>query len=95
MEIRIDESVNIVGTPIPSGTIDIIGVLSQFKTTAPYSSGYQLQPRFVHDLVSDARPVILNPVIASDITQNSFTVYFIQREKAIARLNGVLHLNWN
>jgi phosphatidylserine/phosphatidylglycerophosphate/cardiolipin synthase-like enzyme len=76
LQLRIDESVNIVGTPIPSGTVDIIGVLSQYKFGAPYNSGYQIIPRFIQDIVDDGRPMILNPVVASNITKNSFTVYF-------------------
>lgn len=75
-QIRIDESTNIVGTPIPSGQVDIIGVLSQYKASAPYNSGYQLMPRFILDIVNDGSPVILSPVIASNITANSFTVYY-------------------
>jgi phosphatidylserine/phosphatidylglycerophosphate/cardiolipin synthase-like enzyme len=76
IDIRIDESVNIVGTPIPSGAVDIIGVLSQFKSSAPYNSGYQLMPRTILDIIDDGSPVILNPVIASNITTTSFTVFF-------------------
>jgi phosphatidylserine/phosphatidylglycerophosphate/cardiolipin synthase-like enzyme len=76
MDLRIDESVNIVGTPIPSGSIDIIGILSQYKSAAPYNSGYQLMPRSVLDIVDDGSPVILNPVVAANITLDSFTAFF-------------------
>ena len=76
LQLRIDESVNLVGTPIPSGSVDLIGILSQYKFSAPYNSGYQVIPRSVLDIVDDGRPIILNPVIASGITTNSFTVYF-------------------
>lgn len=75
--LRIDNDVSsIIGTPIPSGPIDIIGVLGQYKFAAPYNSGYQIMPRFIQDLVFDGSPQILSPVIASDITTSSFTVYF-------------------
>ena len=40
VQIRIDESVNIVGTVAPSGPFDIICVVSQFKTTSPFIGGY-------------------------------------------------------
>ncbi len=76
-EIRIDNDVNsIIGTPIPSGEIDIIGVLQQYDNSPPYSSGYQLLPRSITDLVYDGTPLILNPVFASNIDTSSFTVYF-------------------
>ena len=75
--LRIDNDVSsIIGTPIPSGPIDIIGVLGQYKFAAPFNSGYQIMPRFIQDLVFDGSPQILSPVIASDITTSSFTVYF-------------------
>lgn len=75
--LRIDNDVSsIIGTPIPNGPIDIIGVLGQFKFAAPYNSGYQILPRFIQDLVFDGSPQILSPVLASDITTSSFKVYF-------------------
>ncbi len=75
--LRIDASVSsIIGTPIPSGKVDVIGILSQYKTSAPYNSGYQLLPRSISDIVYDGSPLILNPVFASDIDTSSFTVYF-------------------
>jgi len=75
--LRIDNDVSsIIGQPIPQSPVDIIGVLGQFKTSAPYNSGYQILPRFINDLVIDNTPLILNPVVASNITTNGFTVYF-------------------
>ncbi len=75
--LRIDNDVtSIIGTPIPSGPVDIICILGQYKTSAPYSTGYQLLPRFVQDIVYDGAPVILNPVFAAGIDSSSFTVYF-------------------
>lgn len=76
-EIRIDNDVTtIIGTPIPSGQVDIIGVLQQFKYGPPFNSGYQLLPRFISDIVDDGAPLILNPVFAANIDTTSFTVYF-------------------
>ena len=75
--LRIDKDVtSIVGTPIPSGKIDIIGVLGQYKYSAPYNSGYQLFPRFIGDIIDNGAPLILSPILAADIDTNSFTVYF-------------------
>ena len=76
LTMRIDESVNIVGTAIPSSAVDIIGVLGQYDRSAPYSSGYQILPRKIEDIVSAPVPTILTPVVPSNITPNSFTVYF-------------------
>ena len=74
---RIDNDVSsIIGQPIPSSAVDIIGILQQYKFGPPYNSGYQLLPRFILDIVDDGAPLILNPVIAADIDTNSFNVYF-------------------
>jgi len=51
LDIRIDNDVNLVGTPIPTEAVTIIGVLSQFDDSSPYSSGYQLLPRSVNDII--------------------------------------------
>ncbi|MBK8915578.1 MAG: lamin tail domain-containing protein [Phycisphaerales bacterium] len=40
---------DIVGTPIPTGPVDIIGVFSQNDTTDPRDGGYQLLPRTLAD----------------------------------------------
>ncbi|WP_337866250.1 phospholipase D-like domain-containing protein [Ignavibacterium sp.] len=75
--LRIDNDVTtIIGQPIPQNPVDLVGVLGQFKQSPPYNSGYQLLPRFISDIVYDNLPLVLNPVIASNITPNSFTVYF-------------------
>ncbi|GAB4290610.1 MAG: hypothetical protein Kow0098_09350 [Ignavibacteriaceae bacterium] len=77
MEVRIDNDVSsIIGTPIPEDPVDIIGVLGQYDPAPPYNSGYQLLPRNILDLDDGGTPVILLPVVASNITTSSFTVYF-------------------
>ena len=75
--LRIDNDVStIIGQPIPSSAVDIIGILQQYKFGPPFNSGYQLLPRYIQDIVDDGAPLILNPVIAADIDTNSFNVYF-------------------
>ncbi|WP_304130968.1 phospholipase D-like domain-containing protein [Ignavibacterium album] len=75
--LRIDNDVtSIIGQPIPQTPVDLVGILGQYKTSVPYNTGYQLLPRFLSDIIYDNSPLILNPVIASNITPNSFTVYF-------------------
>ena len=50
-DIRIDNDVNLFNSPAPTGTFSMIGVGSQFDATAPHTSGYQLCPRYLQDLV--------------------------------------------
>ena len=52
LQIRITTGTDLVGQPAPTNAIfDVTGVLSQFKTAPPYSSGYQLTPRSVDDIL--------------------------------------------
>lgn len=77
MQLRIDNDVaSLINTPIPSGPIDVIGIIGQFKTTAPFSTGYQILPRFVSDLIYNGPPAILDPIAVSNITSTSFIVSF-------------------
>lgn len=47
----IDKDTAVCGSGNPSGPFDVIGILTQFDTTAPYVSGYQIKPRFVSDII--------------------------------------------
>ncbi len=75
--LRVDNDVtSLIGTPIPSGKVDIVGVVGQFVYGPPYNSGYQIQPRFIQDIIFDGSPTILTPILAADLDTTSFTVYF-------------------
>lgn len=77
MTLRIVNGINLVGQTIPSGKFDVIGALGAFKSAPPYdASSYQILPRNVYDIITDLKPFILRPIVVSQITQNSFKVYF-------------------
>ncbi len=96
LELRIDKDVtSLVGVTIPSSAIDIIGVIGQYDRDAPYSSGYQLLPRTIDDIVTDSEPLIISPVIAADITTNSFTVYFSTVRNGDSKVQYGLDKNLN
>lgn len=70
-QVRINASSNLVGTPIPSGTIGIRGVMSQFTTT------YQLLPRDLQDIIQvGAPPIFTTTLQQSNISTTGFTVSF-------------------
>jgi hypothetical protein len=57
-EIRIDNDVDIVGTPIPAGPVGLTGILSQFNGFTDTCVGYQVLPRSLDDLVvGDCEPI--------------------------------------
>ncbi|MBI4853934.1 MAG: choice-of-anchor D domain-containing protein [Acidobacteria bacterium] len=66
--LRVDSDTNIDGTPTPTGTFSVIGLASQFDTSSPFDSGYQLLPRSTAD--------ITNGVGASAITLSPTPVNF-------------------
>jgi phosphatidylserine/phosphatidylglycerophosphate/cardiolipin synthase-like enzyme len=68
---------SIIGTVIPTIKVDIIGILSQYDSSPPYSTGYQIQPRFIQDIVSpDLSPLIINSVFAVEIDASSLSICF-------------------
>ncbi|MCP5062545.1 MAG: hypothetical protein GY936_08790, partial [Ignavibacteriae bacterium] len=88
LEIRIDNDVSsIIGSSIPSSNIDIVGVIGQYDRDIPLSSGYQLLPRSINDIVTDNEPLIISPVIAADITTSSYTVYFSTVREGSSQIN--------
>lgn len=72
----IDKQTNVFGTPVPADKVDIIGIVGQYDNSAPYSTGYQIIPRFRQDIADDGRPVIIGSVSAANIDSSSFTVFF-------------------
>ena len=56
--IRIDIDSDLVGANAPSGSFDIIALVGQYDYSQPYSSGYQLIPRFEADVIQAPGPII-------------------------------------
>ncbi len=61
LAVRIDSDTDIAGHNIPSESGTIVGILSQFDGSAPYSTGYQLLPRSVDDInYEEPAPLSIN-----------------------------------
>lgn len=73
VDVRIDNDTQIIGMVAPAGKFDIIGVLSQYKTTAPFIGGYQLMPRFPSDIIS-VGPIIEKFPEEVALTPNSISL---------------------
>lgn len=70
-QVRTNSASNIVGTPIPVGDVDIVGIMSQFNST------YQLLPRDLNDFITAGNPPIFATSLQqSNISTNAFTVSF-------------------
>jgi phosphatidylserine/phosphatidylglycerophosphate/cardiolipin synthase-like enzyme len=66
-ELRIDNSTDLVGAPIPGGAFDLVGVVGQYVPSAPFIGGYQVMPRSVSDIATTG------PIIASVPEEESIT----------------------
>ncbi|HRQ54348.1 MAG: T9SS type A sorting domain-containing protein [Ignavibacteriaceae bacterium] len=73
VQIRIDNDTQIIGMVAPAGRFDVVGVLSQFKTSLPFIGGYQLMPRIPSDVISNG-PIIERYPEEVDLTSNSITL---------------------
>ena len=73
VEIRIDDSTNIINTVAPAGAFDVIGVLSQFKSSSPFIGGYQLMPRSTADVISQG-PLFAVLPSESNLAPTSLTI---------------------
>lgn len=93
VDIRIDNNVNFFGTPAPQGTFNVIGVLSQFKTSSPFIGGYQLMPRSSSDVLTSG-PIIATTPLESDIQQNSLTINWSTFNPGTTRLRYGLTTNY-
>lgn len=72
-EIRIDNSASVVGTPIPAAPFDLIGVVGQYMTSAPYIGGYQVMPRTTADIISSG-PIFITFPVESEILPTRLSV---------------------
>jgi len=48
--LRIDHQTELNGSPKPAEPFDVVGVVKQYDETAPYTTGYSVQPRYRTDL---------------------------------------------
>ncbi|MCB0652964.1 MAG: lamin tail domain-containing protein [Saprospiraceae bacterium] len=55
---RIDNDVDLYGTAAPTGAFNLTGLGGQFDSSSPYTSGYQILPRYIADieLIMDVDP---------------------------------------
>ncbi len=49
-QLYITSATGIIGTAAPKGNFNVFGIESEYKSSAPYTSGYQLEPRFIADI---------------------------------------------
>lgn len=74
-DIRIYATTNIANTAIPPFPFDVIALLSQFDSSPPYNSGYQILPRSLSDFIlPQGGGPLLSQITYSNIQQSSVTI---------------------
>lgn len=76
---------DILGTAAPVGLFDIIGLGSQFDNSNPYTSGYQLFPRFLSDIIPTPPAIITVDSSAISVNENAGTA---KMKLKISNVNG-------
>ena len=75
VEIRIYSSTNIANAPIPSFPFDVVALVSQFDSSPPYTSGYQILPRSLSDFIlQGGSGPLLSSITYTNITPTGVTV---------------------
>ncbi|MDI6807764.1 MAG: phospholipase D-like domain-containing protein [Candidatus Eisenbacteria bacterium] len=63
------------GIPAPTGTFDVIGILSQYTGyNPPYTSGYEIIPRYPSDIIYPAGPMFTSVPVETLMTATSVTI---------------------
>ncbi len=70
--LRIDKDTDIDGQTEPDYPISIVGVVTQYSSSAPYNDGYQISPNFYTDIVGNV-PAPPSPYFyATETTKSTF-----------------------
>ncbi len=73
VQLRIDNNTALIGLVAPAGKFDIVGILSQYKSSAPFIGGYQFMPRIPADIISNG-PIIDKYPEEVDLSENSISL---------------------
>jgi len=68
--LRIDSDTNIDGSTAPNSLFSVVGIQSQFDNSAPYTSGYQILPRRITDIIPLTNPQINFSQSVGSIAEN-------------------------
>ena len=76
VQLRINAASPLVGTPIPTGAVNIFGIASQFCSTPATgcTSGYQILPRDLSDIVPLSSIYLTSQPFPTSITTSGLTV---------------------
>ncbi|MBC7185778.1 MAG: T9SS type A sorting domain-containing protein [Calditrichaeota bacterium] len=62
------------GIPHPTGVFDVVGILRQYDQTSPFTSGYEVSPRYRTDIIMTSGPQLVRDATETDIEPYSVTI---------------------
>lgn len=76
----IDQDTDLNGSPDPGANFSVIGVIKQYDSSSPYTSGYEVMPRYLSDVFpTSSGPGVLGPATIMNITTGGAGfLYFTQ-----------------
>ncbi|GAB4427688.1 MAG: hypothetical protein OHK0039_46070 [Bacteroidia bacterium] len=74
--LRIDSDTDVDGSPAPTGFFDVIGLGGQFDSSVPYTSGYQILPRSLADIIDLPDPGFSFVPASLSVDESAGTVSF-------------------
>jgi phosphatidylserine/phosphatidylglycerophosphate/cardiolipin synthase-like enzyme len=84
-DIRIYATTSLVNASIPD-TFSVIAVNSQFCVSPPYTTGYQIIPRSLTDIIPLTSGPLISQITYSNITQSSVTINWTSSAAADSRV---------
>lgn len=78
LDVRVNGSTNIAGTPIPTGPVTVFGALGQYNTN------YQLVPRDLNDIIAYVAPSEEINVLINGLTYLNNSTFFIGNSASVA-----------
>ena len=85
LQVRVDNDVDVFGTPAPTGYFDLVGVVSQFDGSSPLFGGYNILARSLADITA-----VVMPVASFTLTDNALQVTVINTSS-----NDPTTISWN
>lgn len=95
-DLRIDNDVDLFGTPVPASPFDAVGLGGQFDASSPHTVGYQFVPRYQADIIAGGGPVdtlrnfsLLTPANNTTLNVNGAANQTVSVSWQSTRLNSV------
>ncbi|MEM6344983.1 MAG: Calx-beta domain-containing protein [Bacteroidota bacterium] len=80
LTVRIDSDTDLNGSPAPTTYFDLVGIGGQFDSSDPRTSGYQLLPRYLADVIETPAPragfALATTSVAEDDNTYDFDILF-------------------